>query len=201
MSLSANTSLFSQPCHTYSVSRVAGCTLIAGSIPIDDMVALTKRVDEDAIMSPRLAQLSKTTIAFGSKADVKALVAELTAREEQRLIGASDLARWLAIGERGSSSNAIVHKLRGVFTDSPKDYPHDPDDLSRCIKLLRDVPELVADFPKMAEVSPIWAALVQHWGSLVASFDAEAAGQDEGWSAPKTYKLMRQVIEGVGAAK
>lgn len=107
--------------------------------------------------------------------------------------------QWLASGERGLSSNAIFTKMTGINTAKhPRDagfYPLDPNDLTRCVKLLEAVPEFRPRINEMAEVSPEWAALVGRWDELVQTLDKEVPGWREGahGSAPRTYALMKEL--------
>jgi len=101
---------------------------------------------------------------------------------------------WMMTGRVGASSKAMATHLCGAQCDGS--YPHDPDDLNRCLLFLEAVPEARAELPRMATVNKTWAALVQRWDEIEAAFLAEA-GRD--WckerSAPNTYLLMRAVID------
>lgn len=81
-----------------------------------------------------------------------------------------ELVGWLAAGQRGVSSGAIVHHLVGWHTNrhhEPENAaPRDRGDLGRCVTLLDQVPQLRAHLPHMATVSTRWAALVEHWDEL-----------------------------------
>jgi len=108
------------------------------------------------------------------------------------------LVMWLASGERGISSNTIVEHLTGIPATRGRwqGYPHDPDDLWRCRKLLREVPLLAPLLPNMATASKEWAALVPCWQELCAMMDAEAPNWPEhGSRAMKTYHRMRALID------
>src|SRR5690606_32854600 len=87
---------------------------------------------------------------------------------------------WLASGERGLSSEAIVERLTGKrvtrYPSLRMGYPHDPSDLRRCMELLDAYPLARLAFPSMAEVSPVWAALVAVWDELEATLREEMAG-------------------------
>lgn len=106
---------------------------------------------------------------------------------------------WLARGERGISSEAIVEQLTGErvgrhFRGS--DHPYDPSDLNRCVKLLdqHDLAKLV--FPgAMADRSPEWAALDAAWDELTTLLREEQA--EKTGRAPRTYARMREVLDGV----
>lgn len=85
--------------------------------------------------------------------------------------------RWLASGERGLSSEAIVEHLTGepvggrahAPRHGRKDHPYDLSDFRRCELLLRQVDVARLVFPAMAEVSPRWARLVDAWDDIVAA--------------------------------
>lgn len=109
------------------------------------------------------------------------------------------LAEWFASGDTGISSEAICKKLFdfGDRRDYNKwagsgNFPHDPSDLGRCIRLMEKVPEARERLSEMRTVSPTWAALVDRWEELEALYREEApAGR-----APKCYLLMQEIIKG-----
>lgn len=108
------------------------------------------------------------------------------------------LIQWLANGSRGISSNSIVQHLTGLQTlrYSRIDIPHDPDDLDRCLRLLEAVPLLRPLLPQMATASPLWAALIERWDEIEACHLEEVGLRwTKAMSAPKTYDLMRSVID------
>jgi hypothetical protein len=73
--------------------------------------------------------------------------------------------------------------------------------MDRCLKLLHKAPGLRERLPKMAEVNKEWAALVARWAEI-EECQMEEIGLDwtKAGSAPKTYALMREVINGAQAA-
>lgn len=110
--------------------------------------------------------------------------------------------QWLASCERGISSETIFEMITGVKTvRTMKSHPHDPADFMRCLKLLDACPEFKPLMCKMKGVSPVWRALVDRWDEIQKVFETEAPPNWRNggiWSAPKTYKLMREIIEGAG---
>lgn len=106
---------------------------------------------------------------------------------------------WLASGERGRSSDAIVSHLTNRPVGMHRDqhvHPKDPSDLIRCVKLLDQHPLARMEFEDgaMRDVSPEWARLTDHWGELVALLreeQAECTGR-----APRCYARMQQVLRG-----
>ena len=112
-----------------------------------------------------------------------------------------NVVRWLANGERGISSNTIVQVLVGLPCVGTwgGSHPHDPDDLTRCIRLLEECPELTPLFPRMEHASKEWGVLVPAWPELSALLDSELPnwrGHEWG-NAPKTYGRMRELLDSV----
>lgn len=104
-----------------------------------------------------------------------------------------DLAKvieWMA-GDRdvGMSSKAIAsHMSTGKSNGS---YPYDPDDLSRCLKLLEKFPEWKTRIGEMGVYSDTWKRYAAHWQELHDSMEAEVGiDWSKGYKAPKTYRLM-----------
>lgn len=116
----------------------------------------------------------------------------------------SYFTRWLASGERGISSNAIVSHLTGELTDTHgmrpgSDHPWDPDDFRRCELLLTDYPLARELFGRMRSRSATWSDLVDEWGDIRELLDEECPGwlRSNTGSAPRAYQLMRRIREGV----
>ncbi len=108
---------------------------------------------------------------------------------------------WLANGEVGESSRCMAMWLAfGRHTrEGRRAYPLDPDDMDRCLKLLHKAPGLRALLPKMAELNKTWAALVARWDEIEAvQLDEIGLGWTKARSAPRTYALMKEVIDGAG---
>lgn len=111
------------------------------------------------------------------------------------------MIQWLASGRRGVSSETMFTHLTGVECRGGwmGDYPHDPSDLMRCERLLRQCPELRAELHRMAELGPVWATLVADWDSLVALVIEEAPDWMDGTGcATKAYERMREIIDNEG---
>lgn len=129
-----------------------------------------------------------------------ALIAELrAAREDAETKDA--IAEWFANGQTGQSSKTMalwlgfgkVHDKQGWGPS----HPHDPSDLKRCLKLLAMVPQLREKLPTMRELSPEWAGLIDQWQEVESTFRAEVAN---GTQAPKTYDLMRVILDAARSA-
>lgn len=94
----------------------------------------------------------------------------MTEQNRDGLLPLTIFTGWLASGERGMSSEAIVARLTGhrVGRYSHGDHPWDTGDFRRCEQLLEAVPLARMAFPLMADVSPQWAALVPVWDEIAA---------------------------------
>jgi len=105
-----------------------------------------------------------------------------------------ELLNWFAVGEVGASSKAMALQMLGLEHDGS--YPHDPDDLRRCVLFLRAVPSARIRLKEMAQCGPIWEALTMAWNELESLLIMEAGYNfDVGETAPVTYAMMRRLIE------
>lgn len=80
------------------------------------------------------------------------------------------LLDWFANGEVGSSSKAIVFAHSGI-TNARWDHPLDPDDFSRCRKLLLRCPFI--NINVMRDKTPTWTDLCDNWDVLTRLFDTQ----------------------------
>ncbi|MBB3017613.1 hypothetical protein FHR70_000653 [Microvirga lupini] len=175
-----------------------------GPQPIDFISKAAKLCGKTAVMCPDTARMAGANLAAGTPAELAKLRerleagAVLEAKVAQADSGLSQNAiMWLATGERGTSSETLFTLTTGhdCTGDWGYSHPHDPDDLSRCRKLLDQCPELVSCLPRVAAAGPEWAALVPRWDELCALMDEESPDWREGrGSAPKTYALMKSIF-------
>jgi hypothetical protein len=112
----------------------------------------------------------------------------------------SHFTTWLARGERGLSSEAIVENLTGErvtrFAGSYPYHPYDPGDFRRCVDLLDQHPLAKLVFPgTLAEKSPEWAALIDIWDELTALLREEQS--ENTGRCPRTYARMQEVLDAV----
>ncbi|MNN54991.1 hypothetical protein D3C81_1698410 [compost metagenome] len=100
---------------------------------------------------------------------------------------------WIATGRVGASSKTMALAACGLPNDG--DYHHDPDDLNRCLLLLKAVPEVRHHFDKISALGVVWGRLAAHWDEIEQSFLEEVGlNWSKSGNAPKTYRLMRDVI-------
>ncbi|OOF86732.1 hypothetical protein BKG93_02405 [Rodentibacter ratti] len=103
-----------------------------------------------------------------------------------------EIIQWLADDEGvGLSSKCMAFVIGFGVVPRGKNYPHDPSDLARCIKLLERIPEMNNHLYKMKQVSPIWENLVEHWAELEQLFNEEKGSI----RCTKTYQLMKHLTK------
>lgn len=193
---------------SYRVEHHGNCILVFGAVPLSKFGNLIKLVPKDSIMDTCLARIAGASFAMGPREETKALIASMSgvAIEKARVLYAAtglseEAVRWIAVGERGLSSDAIFYKLTGIrphnMSGDTSAHPHDPDDLSRCWRLLEQVPELAARIGEMSSVSREWAVLVVKWDEICRTMDAESPEWRDGkGSAPKAYAIMQECLAG-----
>ncbi len=103
-----------------------------------------------------------------------------------------NINEWLASGERGISSEAIVSHLTGINIVAKhwfSTHPSDPGDLRRCALLIEAAPEIKSELPRMAEVSEVWKRLVGEWDNLVEMLHKE--NKEHNGVCSKTFERMK----------
>jgi len=114
--------------------------------------------------------------------------------DQQIASEASRLNEWLLSSDTGASSKAIAAFMTGL-PGGCGDYPYDPADLGRCLRLLEKFPEWERRLAEMAVINPGWAGFVGEWDNLKSLMVSEV-GVDwsKGKAAPETYRAMRLAI-------
>ena len=97
---------------------------------------------------------------------------------------------WLLHGETGLSGKAIVRAYITPEEKGPWDYPHDPADLNRCLKMLEKLPFI--DINIMKGKSRTWDLYLEKWKLLSAMLTKEKEVSGAG-TAPKTYNIMKEL--------
>lgn len=100
---------------------------------------------------------------------------------------------WMANGETGLSSKTMWNCFMDK-ADFPINHPSDPDDFSRCYKLLKAVPEWKDELYKLKPLSPAWSNLVDNWDELTDMFERNVS---ENWANYKEigmYELMKKLL-------
>lgn len=102
---------------------------------------------------------------------------------------------WLAGRDTGLSSRSIVAVMERDLTvlamnGNRIEYPRDPSDLGRCIRLLDIEPSYRNRLGQMSHYGVQWAALGSHWDELEALYRAE----EPSGRAPKCGARMIELL-------
>jgi len=101
---------------------------------------------------------------------------------------------WIANGEVGQSSKTMWNCFMNSTKPYPVNHPHDPDDFSRCYKLLQAIPEWRKDLDRMKPLSKQWSNLVDNWDKLTDMYELN---KKQDWKKSKTigmYEFMQILI-------
>jgi hypothetical protein len=101
---------------------------------------------------------------------------------------------WIDNGRVGSSSKTMWSCLMGNY-NFPVNIPYDPDDFSRCYKLLEAVPEWKSQLHKLKPLSKQWSNLVDNWDKLTEMYELNTK---ENWKNSKKigmYDFMQTLIK------
>ena len=100
---------------------------------------------------------------------------------------------WIANGHVGRSSKTMWNCLIGN-KDFPVNHPYDPDDFSRCYKLLEAVPEWKTELHKLKPLSTAWNNLVENWDKLTEMFEENCRTDWKNSKEIGMYKFMQTLI-------
>jgi hypothetical protein len=111
--------------------------------------------------------------------------------------------QWIINGDVGTSSKTIWAVMMGAVDEKHKDsmnygIPHDPDDFSRCYKLLVLFPEWIERLPEVAKVFPAWVGFVREWDKLAAMFKNNLKKEPTGHGYSKEMYDLMQKLEDEG---
>jgi len=106
---------------------------------------------------------------------------------------------WAENGEHGTSSKTMFNHLsRGLQVRRIKNdrlgHPCDPDDFSRCYKLLQAVPQWKNKLSELKTLSLVWEKLVDNWDRLTSMYEQN---KKENWKNSKKIG-MYQFMESLG---
>lgn len=100
---------------------------------------------------------------------------------------------WLLSEDTGMSSQAICAHMVGERCTG--DYPHDPSDLGRCVRLLELCPEWKARMPEMAQYGRGWGGLTAKWDEVLdLYFNEGGVPLEQRQRSPETYRAMKLAI-------
>lgn len=100
---------------------------------------------------------------------------------------------WIVNGHVGMSSKTMWNCLIGK-KDFPVNHPYDPDDFSRCYKLLQAVPEWKNELQKLKPLSKAWNNLVDNWDKLTEMYEQNTKEQWKNSKKIGMYEFMQTLI-------
>lgn len=110
-------------------------------------------------------------------------------RERRKKATKNKLLDWLENGEIGESSKDIAkYMMEGAHI---KNYPHDYDDLRRCILLLDRFPEWKERMPEMAKFSG-WEKIGPQWMEIEAAIFAD---DPEAKRITKSAEMLKKLFK------
>ena len=130
---------------------------------------LTPRPSSSPPPYSRTATPSRRRDAHGAASTLQGSALLSVSDQYRRKVTAMSITMWLALGERGISSEAIaLTALRVHPIGHDASWPHDPGDLRRCLLLLEEAPETRENgLLVLAKRCPKWAALGERLGPPV----------------------------------
>lgn len=102
---------------------------------------------------------------------------------------------WIANGEVGNSSKTIWNRfMSGDNKPYPVNHPYDPDDFSRCYKLLKAIPEWRQQLDRMKPLSSAWSNLVDNWDKLTDMYEQNEKTNWKNYKQVGMYEFMQTLI-------
>lgn len=192
---------------SYEIQKNERGVVIRGPLPIAEFAALSKVWSAEGFdtLHAGIAAALGVTMVITRKDAVPGWLAELerdaSLRAQAR--GRDPEVEWLAGPHVGLSSltifsvlaqnRAAADQVRRRLEPFGPSMPLDPDDFSRCRRLLQMIPGWRARLHEVAEAFPdtAWPALVARWDTIEALYvEEEPRGR---W--PKTFRLMAQLTD------
>jgi hypothetical protein len=100
---------------------------------------------------------------------------------------------WIANGYVGMSSKTIWNCLIGN-KNFPVHHPYDPDDFSRCYKLLQAVPEWRNELHRLKPLSKAWSNLVDNWDKLTEMYELNVKTDWKNYNQIGMYEFMQTLF-------
>jgi hypothetical protein len=109
--------------------------------------------------------------------------------------------QWIINGEVGTSSKTIWAVMMGAVMEKRRDSwdygcPHDPDDFSRCWKLLSLFPEWRERLPEVSKIFPEWTGFIREWDKLTEMLESNLKNEPNGYGySREMYDFMQKLLD------
>ena len=100
---------------------------------------------------------------------------------------------WIANGHVGMSSKTMWNFFM-KNEKFPINHPYDPDDFSRCYKLLEAVPEWKILVPGLTTLSKEWKALAENWDKLTEMYEQNIREDFKNYKQVGMYEFMQKLL-------
>ncbi len=100
---------------------------------------------------------------------------------------------WNANGQHGASSETMWNCFMNN-KDFRINHPYDPDDFSRCYKLLVMVPEWKNELQKLKTLSTPWENLVNSWDVLTEMYERNVETEWKHADEIGMYELIKKCV-------
>lgn len=101
---------------------------------------------------------------------------------------------WIANGHVGMSSKTMWNHFMGN-KDFEINHPYDPDDFSRCYKLLEAVPEWKERILELGLLSIPWKNLSENWEKLTEMYEKNKKEDWKNYKKIGMYEFMETLIQ------
>jgi len=170
--------------------------------PLTDLITLMKTWSEEYgwdIVDATIASKLGAAMVLTNKEDAKKWREQLFTEANEDDSYEARIEAWCDTEDTGLSSVCIWETLSGKTFRQGRPWdkgsiPYDPDDFSRCHKLLKLIPEWYERLQEVADEYPQWQPLVSHWHELEDLYEEEDVPQENGWTMmPKLYERMKEL--------
>ena len=100
--------------------------------------------------------------------------------------------QWIGTSEVGLSSKTMWNCFMGN-SGFPIWHPSDPDDFSRCYKLLQAVPEWKEELYKLKLLSKLWSNLVDNWDKLTEMYEENERTDWANYKKIGMYEFIQKI--------
>lgn len=100
---------------------------------------------------------------------------------------------WIANGHVGMSSKTMWLHFMGQKNERIN-HPYDPDDFSRCYKLLETVPEWKIRIKELRILSTEWRNLSENWNKLTEMYEQNTKEEWKNYEKIGMFEFMQTLI-------